>query len=643
MWTHARKPTPASSFWLIHILLVIFSAILLMMAIRRIQSAIKRVEPFEVLVKHVVPVDDPLASILRNHPIKMDESDVKGIHVPSGVTLKMAPTSSPFWITDMMSASMQQDNIRLVSGAYPYRRSLLVFSRTADQSRVLPLASLLDDKQKTIGFVLPGERRVFEHVCYTYLGSMSRVKEAFEFIRLPSWSAAFAESTQLDACACFLSTGYTSEITALLKRHAAKLQIYDYEPMQFERQQALSFFMPFSTYQPYDFPKAFPEVATFFRVLNLIQFDLVVCATSSTYDVKAHGVLVDHFSRTPLGAGVTMHLATFLPTYAESLAHVKRIARVAYNSAPAAELSAVAGLGDAVANSETSLPVMIFPAKETGDSSVHVITTAPVRVLSMSGHPEIAEFRTLVLASDVTHVEGIRIRIGDTVELRQQQRSRENGTYVVIQSSTNTKGPKLSSMYYINVPQFKFINTTTIQATRVSSTIPESKQEWFRKGTKVYVANIDKAADIIQVNADDTVLLRVLSSGILAEMGNEEGSCITNSSIMSRWACESKVDPITKEPKKTLDVWDKPCRSDSECPFFQGNRTYYNVRGGCHNGYCEMPVGVKRLSYRKYALNDESFPYCHGCKDPLDPNCCDLQQTPNYAFPMDHFERLAEK
>lgn len=87
-------------------------------------------------------------------------------------------------------------------------------------------------------------------------------------------------------------------------------------------------------------------------------------------------------------------------------------------------------------------------------------------------------------------------------------------------------------------------------------------------------------------------------------------------------------------------VWDRPCRSDTECPFFQANRRYPNYRGGCEgSGMCEMPLGVRRVGYRLYDPV-ASLPLCHACEDPLDAECCSKQRPfPDYAFPLDEMQR----
>lgn len=112
--------------------------------------------------------------------------------------------------------------------------------------------------------------------------------------------------------------------------------------------------------------------------------------------------------------------------------------------------------------------------------------------------------------------------------------------------------------------------------------------------------------------------------------------CVTNESIKRKEECRSIYDNLGNQ-KKSLDVWDAPCRTSDECPFFQRNKNYKNYRGGCVDGYCEMPIGVQRVGFKNYT----GQPLCHGCPT-TNLACCESQSTPDYAFPVDEFEREAQ-
>ena len=107
---------------------------------------------------------------------------------------------------------------------------------------------------------------------------------------------------------------------------------------------------------------------------------------------------------------------------------------------------------------------------------------------------------------------------------------------------------------------------------------------------------------------------------------SEDYSCIGDDErLISRRACESPYN-VFGEPKSHPTVWDKPCKKNKDCPFYQANKNYPNQRGKClSTGICEFPVGVLRTSYTKYNDRAEYTPFCYQCRNPTDPNCCKEQ------------------
>jgi hypothetical protein len=112
--------------------------------------------------------------------------------------------------------------------------------------------------------------------------------------------------------------------------------------------------------------------------------------------------------------------------------------------------------------------------------------------------------------------------------------------------------------------------------------------------------------------------------------------CYGDAYIFTKSLCESPYNAIGL-PKKVYTTWDIPCFEDSDCPFYKANPNYNNTRGGCGTaGMCEMPIGVRRLSYRKYNDSGVYAPFCYGC-DPYDTECC--KENKDYAFPNDTNDR----
>ena len=126
--------------------------------------------------------------------------------------------------------------------------------------------------------------------------------------------------------------------------------------------------------------------------------------------------------------------------------------------------------------------------------------------------------------------------------------------------------------------------------------------------------------------------------------------------------CESAVDS-DGNPKESA-IFDNKCEQDNDCPFYLGNINYENARGGCkEDGFCELPVNVKSISYKDYNAEDTFYPYCYGCPTDKMDTCCEIQkkilngnatteeiedhglidinlESPDYAFENDFEERL---
>ena len=73
-----------------------------------------------------------------------------------------------------------------------------------------------------------------------------------------------------------------------------------------------------------------------------------------------------------------------------------------------------------------------------------------------------------------------------------------------------------------------------------------------------------------------------------------------------RALCDSEYDVIGA-PKRSPTVWDQPCTTNDDCHFYDSSQN----RGGCDkkDGNCELPVAVKRLSYRTYDDKGVNAPF----------------------------------
>ena len=110
--------------------------------------------------------------------------------------------------------------------------------------------------------------------------------------------------------------------------------------------------------------------------------------------------------------------------------------------------------------------------------------------------------------------------------------------------------------------------------------------------------------------------------------------CYGNSEVNNKFECDSyyKIDGT---PKNYYSLWDKKCVANEECPYYKSNSNYLNNRGGCiNNGFCEFPVGVKRLGFTKYTDTYLNKPLCYNCEGK------EMPKKPDYVFENDFNDRV---
>ena len=123
--------------------------------------------------------------------------------------------------------------------------------------------------------------------------------------------------------------------------------------------------------------------------------------------------------------------------------------------------------------------------------------------------------------------------------------------------------------------------------------------------------------------------------------------------LYSRIECESMYDPYGKS--KNVGIFDAPCKTNEECPFYKKNGNYDNDFGKCmKDGQCQLPSNMQKLGYHYFLDIPSNKPLCYNCDSnklrPLSaPNtCCDEQdnkkkypylKTPDYVFDDDYLAR----
>lgn len=206
---------------------------------------------------------------------------------------------------------------------------------------------------------------------------------------------------------------------------------------------------------------------------------------------------------------------------------------------------------------------------------------------------------------------------GDKVSIINQVSSSENGTFYV--QRIDLDWIYVQSYKYIYNFYDHFILTRKTDNGLTGERKQKSKEREFQK---VWFIDLDLPGTV-----QDNVAL------VWKNKGSENSyHCIPDNTFKTKESCESKLDALGNP--KPFNIWDKQCSKNTDCPFYNNHG-----RGGCDNGYCEMPIGITRIGYTRYALGENSFPYCHQCKG-FDSNCCFHQSKPDYAFPFDYSSSL---
>ena len=204
---------------------------------------------------------------------------------------------------------------------------------------------------------------------------------------------------------------------------------------------------------------------------------------------------------------------------------------------------------------------------------------------------------------------------------------------VDIETSKDIKG------FYDSKSGQLFIDATTIDTFKL------------KKDMQVKLSNQERDEEngvyiVIHTESNKTILKKTsLTSKTEDPYNDPRYECYGQKDIKAAGLCESEYDQTGKS-KKPVYQWDRRCEKNEECPFYQANKNYRNYFGGCVDGFCQFPLGSERASFRR--VDSEFKAMCYNCKDMLNPFCCEDQKdkskypslvSPDYAFPLDSYER----
>lgn len=265
--------------------------------------------------------------------------------------------------------------------------------------------------------------------------------------------------------------------------------------------------------------------------------------------------------------------------------------------------------------------LMMNSTRETfveSSTELNPMSNVPTRVkLGYDGAVRLMELRPGTL-------NGMPLRCGDRVVLSNQDRPAENGKYIVLER-TPSRAILTDRVPVAMGPDARLIIDDAGCHTLISTNgkrIRELDVLNCQDGDLVYVPQrrwngvVGGGGHIVNLSCSQDA-----ASVTDAEKFHPRALCFQGGRIRDevdiKELCEDRVDAmgLPKEP----GVWDRPCEVDADCPFFGANAMYDNKRGGCQaSGYCEMPRGMRQISYRKAV----GRPMCHGCPEDHDVHCC---------------------
>ena len=197
-------------------------------------------------------------------------------------------------------------------------------------------------------------------------------------------------------------------------------------------------------------------------------------------------------------------------------------------------------------------------------------------------------------------------------------------------------------------------NTVKNYYSKLKETIKSSDDNESNKSDKntndIYISSVSSLLPIMRYNIVSSVenfitrlempedYLDAVKEDYYNTDKNNKGSgfygCYGNSEIKNKFECDSYYN-IDGTPKTYYSLWDKKCVANEECPYYKSNSNYLNNRGGCiNNGFCEFPVGVKRLGFTKYTDTGLNKPLCYNCNDEEQP------KKPDHVFENDFNDRV---
>lgn len=198
------------------------------------------------------------------------------------------------------------------------------------------------------------------------------------------------------------------------------------------------------------------------------------------------------------------------------------------------------------------------------------------------------DYIEFLIKDDIDEKLNARVKIGDVIILKNQTFDIENNKYFFIGDN------KLVTAFPL-----------TVDIENKDKDVIEYRSKdiyYINLFDRVYFTNIEKSCIVMKKTLESDMFI-ILCKPIKEDVEEFlDYECVTNRNIKFKDQCESPYE-ISGKMKNGFDIWDKRCRFHTDCPFFN----LQNYKGQCNNnGYCEMPLGVTNIGYRKYSTGSQS-------------------------------------
>lgn len=279
--------------------------------------------------------------------------------------------------------------------------------------------------------------------------------------------------------------------------------------------------------------------------------------------------------------------------------------------------------------------------------------------------------KTTTMHTHAYELRGVPVRRWDRIVLRGQARETENGTYFIVRLLPEGRGVVLQDKLalFVDPGSGDEIESRRLHDGHVAKRVrarlaAHPKLASTAVGDRVYVVLPPKGDNKGKGRGRPAYVGAVVPDGnngvdndgrVTIALDTAESVFDDGKTHPLYYCTTAPVMQVKEQCDEAGEVWDRPCQTDYECPYFQANKNYPNYRGGCRAGHCEMPLGVRKAGFRRAYPDETQRPVCHNCVNFFQRGgCCDEQRermgsenspyraflSPDYAFELDEFERL---